>query len=1133
MASDYDLLIAKLDGFIRKYYKDRLIRGALYSVGLLVLFFLMASLGEYFGKFGTGVRTGLFWLLTAVTTVVLVRFIAIPLVKLFRLGPVITHEEAASIVGNHFPQVKDKLLNTLQLRGQNEENPQRRMLIEASIAQRSRELSPVPFSTAIDLGRNRRYLRYALPPVGVLVILLFAAPSLITGPTKRILAHSTEFLPEAPFRFVVGNKDLTVPENEDFELQVEMQGDALPQQVFLEQDDKRIPLVRQDASHFTHRFRNVQEPVDFRLGADGFHSAAMRLSTEANPMLLGLTVALDYPLYLGLKNTVTNNTGDISVPAGTRVTWTAETRSADKLAIAFDDTTFSLLSAHPGDQSFTANRRFLKGSAYSLIPGNGDLKAQTTAKYRVDVVPDLYPTIAVEQKADSLSPHRLYFKGDIGDDHGFKRLAFHYRVTEGGDSIPADKRELSKNIAIQPNTTRQSFFDFEDLGELHLMPGDKLEYWFEVWDNDGVNGSKSARSTARIFEAPTLKELAEKQDKQGEAIKDELRESIKQAQELQRDLDKMRREMQDKKDLNWQDKQKMQNVLDRQKKLEQRIENATEQLKQTQQEQQSFKEGDERILQKQQQVQQLFENVLSEQMKELYKQVQEMLEKIDKDQLQEKMQDMKLSQEDVEKELDRALEQFKQMEEEQKAEDIADQLEKLAEEQQKLSEETQDPKSDKEDLKQKQDSLNKEFKDVRDQLDSLDKKNQELERPLDLPKTDEQEQSIQKEQENSSDQLEKKQDKKASESQKKAGEQMEQLAADMKSAMKDDQQEQAEEDMDALRQLLENIVQLSFDQEANMNDLQATAVRDPHLVDIGRQQKKLRDDAKLVEDLLFALSKRVPQLQAMVNREMNLVNDNMDQALSHLAEARANDRERPLAADRQQRAMTSLNNLALMLDEALQQMQQQASGMPGKGSCKKPGGAGSSSGDSKKMQKIKSQQEALSKQLEAMKKALEKGKKPGEKPGEKNPGGMGPGMSQQLAQLAAQQAALRQEMQRMAQELNKDGSGSGNGLQKLAEQMEQNEKDIVNKNLTNESMKRQQDIMTRMLEAEKAERERELDQKRESISGQDRDHPDPARFFNYQRSKMREAELLRTVPPGLKPYYKARVDQYFDTFDRP
>ncbi|HRO40183.1 MAG TPA: hypothetical protein PLY76_02420 [Flavobacteriales bacterium] len=1134
MHTDYDLLIDKLDGFIRKYYKDRLIRGALYSTGLLVLLFLVVALGEYFGRFGTTVRTALFWLLAAASAVVLVRLVALPLVKLFRFGKVIGHAQAAGIVGRHFPQVKDKLLNTLQLRGQAGTDLRQQQLIEASIAQRSRELGPVPFVQAIDLRRNRRYLRYAVPPVGVLLLLLLAAPSLITAPTKRLMAHGTEFLPEAPFRFHVLNKELTVPENEDFELQVEMQGNELPQQVFLEVANQRIPLVRQDAARFTHRFRNVQNPVDFRLAADGFHSGALHLATEANPALLGLTVALEYPPYLGLKNTVTNNTGDITVPAGTRITWTAETRSADRIALAFDDTTYTLLPEKAGAQRFTASRRFLRGSSYTLVPAQGTLQAQTPAQYRVDVVPDLYPSIAVEEKADSLAPRRLYFKGDIGDDHGFKRLSFQYRFTAGGDSVPGPKREASREIGIQPGTTRQTFFHQEDLGELRLMPGDKLEYWFEVWDNDGVNGPKSARSTVRTFEAPTLKELAEKQDRQGEAIKDELRESIKQAQDLQRDLDKLRRDMLDKKEANWQDKQKMQDILDRQQQLQQRVEQATEQLKQSQQEQQSYKEADERILQKQQQVQQLFENVLSEQMKELYRKVQEMLEKIDKEQLQEQMQDMKLSQEDIEKELDRALEQFKQMEVEQKAEDIADQLEQLAEKQQALSEETKEDQTAQEDLKQKQEELNKEFEDVRKQLDELDKKNQELERPLDLPKTGEQQEGIKQEQEKSSEQLDKKQNKKASDSQQKAGEQMQQLAMEMRSGMQQGQQEQNEEDMDALRQLLENILQLSFDQEANMNTLEATAARDPRLVDIGRQQKKLRDDSRIVEDSLFALSKRVPQLQALVNREMNAVNENMDQALAHLAEARANPSERPKAADKQQRAMTSLNNLALMLDEALQQMQQQqASGMPGSGNCNKPGGSGSSSGNSQKMQKIRSQQEALSKQLEQMRKALEKGQKPGEKPGQQNPGGMGMGMSQQLAQLAAQQAALRQEMQRIAQEMNKDGSGAGNGLQKLAEQMEQNEKDIVNKNITPESIRRQQDIMTRLLEAEKAERERELDPKRESNTGKDIDHPDPARFFNYQRDKMREAELLRTVPPGLKPYYKARVDQYFDTFGRP
>ena len=111
--------------------------------------------------------------------------------------------------------------------------------------------------------------------------------------------------------------------------------------------------------------------------------------------------------------------------------------------------------------------------------------------------------------------------------------------------------------------------------------------------------------------------------------------------------------------------------------------------------------------------------------------------------------------------------------------------------------------------------------------------------------------------------------------------------------------------------------------------------------------------------------------------------------------------------------------------------------------------------------------------------------------------------------------------------------GSGNGLNKLAEEMEKTEKDIVNKRIDQETIRRQQDIMVRMLEAEKAERERELDQKRQSTEGRDTPHTDPARFFDYQRTKQRESEMLRTVPPGLKPYYKDRVNEYFDTFDRP
>ena len=1137
MHSDYEHLIAKLDGFIRKYYADQAIRGALYSVGLLVGVFLGTALLEHLGHFGTGVRTVLFWGTLGAMVLILARFVALPLIKRYRLGAVIGHAEAARIVGTHFTEVQDKLLNTLQLQDMATARPEQRDLIEAAIAQRSRELSPVPFANAIDLRRNTRYLRYALPPLALLLVLLFAAPSLITGPTQRLLDHRSEFVPEAPFRFVLLNDSLEVPEQQDFEVVLEMQGAVIPQQVDLEVDGQRIPLVKKDATHFTHRFRNVQEAIAFTFTAEGFRSTPYTLSTVANPLLLDLRMQLEHPAYLGLPNSTVENSGDLTIPAGTKVTWTIRARSADRLDLAFDDTTYALrpTSTDAGNSTFNGSRRLMQSRTYRMAPHAGERAAATALQYRLEVVPDLHPTIQVETRTDSSALKRLFYRGEVGDDHGFKRLLFHYRFVSGGDSVAPELRSGTTELSVDPRQTRQEFFHSWELYGFTINPGDRVEHWFEVWDNDGVNGSKSARSTPQVFEAPTLKELARQQEQQSEALKSDLKENIREAQDLQKELDKLRRDLLDKKEVSWQDKQKLENVMQRQQELQERIEQNTQQLREDQQRQQEFRPQDERLLEKQKQVQELFENVLSEEMKELYRKVQELMEKLDKEQLQEQLQEMKMDQQDIEKELDRALEQLKRLDVEQKAEDIAKQLEDLAKKQEELAEKTEEGKSDQEELKKEQEELNKEMEELRKEMDELEKKNEELETPMDLPKTDEQEQQIQDEQEKSSDQLEKKQNQKAGESQKKAAEQMEQLAFQMQSAMQSNAQEQQEEDMDALRQLLENIVHLSFEQEALMEDLGSTNVRDPRFVTHGRTQRKLRDDAKVVEDSLYALSKRVPQLEAIVNREMTAVNGNMDEATRLLGEARANERFKPMATDKQQHAMTSLNNLALLLDEALQQMQQQmAQSMPGSGSCNKPGGTGSGQGKKPSMAKMKAQQEALQKQLEEMRKGMEKGKKPGEKPGQQNPGGMGmPGMSQQLANLAAQQAAIRKEMQKLGQELNKDGSGAGNGINKLAEEMEKNERDIVNKNITPETMRRQQDIMTRLLEHEKAERERELDQKRTSNEGRDMPPPDPARYFDHQRQRAREAELLRTVPPGLKPYYRDRVNAYFGTFDRP
>jgi hypothetical protein len=324
--------------------------------------------------------------------------------------------------------------------------------------------------------------------------------------------------------------------------------------------------------------------------------------------------------------------------------------------------------------------------------------------------------------------------------------------------------------------------------------------------------------------------------------------------------------------------------------------------------------------------------------------------------------------------------------------------------------------------------------------------------------------------------------------------------------------------MNALRKLLNNIVDLSIDQESLMDNVISTGRTDPKFIGLAQNQRKLKDDARHIGDSLYALSKRVPSIEPFVNKEMSSVNKNMGEALVWMA-----DRNAASASMYQQYAMTSLNNLSLFLDEALQKMQQQmASNMPGAGNCEKPGGKGSkpSASDITKMQK------SLSKQLEKLKEEMKNGENKGGKSGNKNPG-----MTKEIAQMAAEQAAIREKLEQMGQQLNENGKGEGNELKKIAEAMEENEKDLANQDFSKLTMMRQQEILSRLLKAEKAEREREWDDERKSQEAKNQKFSNPEQFSKYNEMKRKESEMLETLPPDLKPYYKKKVSEYFNKLE--
>ena len=210
-----------------------------------------------------------------------------------------------------------------------------------------------------------------------------------------------------------------------------------------------------------------------------------------------------------------------------------------------------------------------------------------------------------------------------------------------------------------------------------------------------------------------------------------------------------------------------------------------------------------------------------------------------------------------------------------------------------------------------------------------------------------------------------------------------------------------------------------------------------------------------------------------------------------------------------------------MLSEALQQMMQQQK--ESKGSCNKPGGKKKSMS----IAQLKKMQDQLNKNMQKAK----EGMKPGQNMKDKN-GRPNQQMSEQLAKMAAEQEFIRNELNKINQEENKDGKNSLGNLGDLANQMEQTEKDIVNRMITEQTLKRQQDIMTRLLESEKAEHERDQDEQRKSEEAKNSIHRNPDAFDEYKRLKLKEMELLWTVPPSLNSYYKQKVNDYFESIDK-
>lgn len=1096
-----------------------MVKGGILFASFLLLSYAVVTILEYLGHFSSNMRLVLLLAFISGNLFLLFKYLIVPVLKLYKVARHLSLKEASLMIGSIFPDVGDKLMNTLEMHEKKADASLNMELVQASIEQRSEKLSVVPFSSAIDLKENKKYLKFLLPIFLTITIIGISNPKLFLDSSERIVNFNTEYVEPAPFEFVLSSDD-EVKEGENYTLKIRLEGKEIPDEVKIHSNLGTYNLVKKSKVEFEYTFSNLDQNLDFYCEANNFKSKDFNVTALRKPIIEELTIEAAYPAHTGKKNETFTNSGDLTVPEGTLLKWNVSTRNMEQLGVGFRDTTYFIKNSLSNSYSF--QNTFFESQNYLLLLSSKDLPNADSLDYTVSVVKDKYPTIAIEESIDSTNELKRFIEGKVSDDYGFRSLLANIKVIGKDTSYT-----VRKSLKIHSDLTTQLFSHYIDLSVFKLKPGDRVEYNFVVTDNDKINGFKSTSSSRQVFNVPEMDEMDNVLSEKSEKMKNEMDNALQESRELKNKIKNVKSSLMNKQSTDWKDRQSIESLLDLQKELQEKVQKLQKNFEKNKNEQENFFELDEELQKKQEKLQELMKELMDEEMMKLMEELQKLMEEMNKDKLLENLEKMENETETMEEMMDRTLELFKNMELDQKLENIEEQLRDLKEKQDELNEMTEKGDLSKEELSKKQEALNKKFDEIQKDIDEAEQKNEELQNPRDIEFDEEQEEEIDAEMSESKENLDKGKSGKSQENQKNASEMMEQMADDIAAMQSQSQQQQQGEDMDALRYLLENIVALSHDQEDLMEEYTKTETSDPYYLELNRKQLAIDKATDGVRDSLVALSKRVYQLSSFINDELSELNYNLKNA-RELSE----ERNTKKLMQHQQYAMTDYNDLALMLSEVLEQMQQQAqASMPGGGSCDKPGGSGQGSGGGKmNMQQMK---DAMKDQIGKMK----GGKKPGGKEGQSKDGegnGMGdgkiPGFStKEQVKMAAQQAQIRESLKKLKEELNKDGSGFGNDLNDIIEELNDLENDLLNGNIGNEYVKRQEDILTRLLESEKAIRERGFSEEREANEGKKPDEGNLIEFTEYNRKKKAEVEFMRSMPLSLQVYYKTLVNEYFNS----
>lgn len=967
-----------------------------------------------------------------------------------------------------------------------------------------------------------RYMQFA-------IILFVLTSSLFTvnlfynaSGIERSVNFWQKFEKPNPFDYIVTPGSLTLEHGAELLPEIMFKGSE-PEQVFLAlkteiEDEFRLRPMRKNSSDsvFTAQPVELTSNAVYKIVMDKFESSAYQIDVQLRPRFDFLSVDVEPPAYTGLSGE-TLEYPFTRVPAykGSSLYLKASANKPVQEAVIIHQDEQKILpeTADPAGQFEYA---FVADSPDTIrfsLKDSDDLTNRNPFKFTVDIVEDEIPAAVIRDPESNISvaePKELTILYQATDDFGLTKANLEWELKRAFVNQPIRGSKALK----QPSIGRSEMVEWE-LTTLDMRPRDEVTFWIRVWDNDEINGYKSGISQRLTLTMPSMSAYFEEIDSKEKDIQNRLEEVSENYQNMQQEYDEFLEKLKQNQEHGWEEQEQLQEMEESQKKIEETVQELNKNFEELRKEIEQNGNLSEETQKAYRELQQLMEDLDDPAFREAMEELRKSLENMSPQQMEQALQNLDFNEEIYRERLERTLELFKTLKLNSDLDKISKQFEDIAE----RLEQNEEPENSLQDLKNELESGSEDLEKIGDQIDNLDQNPPEklMDRLKELQESSRKDLMEQMEQmrEMDSEAGEQLQDGQT-EPTEQLNRQRQQMAREMREqsermqqAMQQMSGQQREINLLALQRSLYTLLELSQSQEALSVQASETNNRSQAFIELARKQKNIENQFSQVADTLFQVSSEIPGLSNQINTLKSTVEKNLKQSTTQMAER---DRRRSSIAARE--SMGGINNLSSMIASLIDQLmnQQQSGGGAG--------GAMSMQQMIEQMQQMSGDQQKLNEQMQQMINDIQGDRLTREH-------------SERLDQLARQQNEIRKQLQKLQQSgALKQGDRALSEMQRMIEEMEDSINDLRGGMTDPLMQERQENILSRMLNAEKSLQERGEDDKREGDLPEGFDQAIPP---DITLEELKQEIRTRLQDPNYTRFrqdYQRMIERYFELLRR-